>query len=82
MMSPTPLASAALQQFICGAGMGLGRKDDSQVVKVYERITGVPVGGSGSGSGGGKTAASEEVEKGVKKNVTVIGIGAMGGGIA
>mmetsp|Transcript_8420 Transcript_8420/g.12337 ORF Transcript_8420/g.12337 Transcript_8420/m.12337 type:complete len:652 (+) Transcript_8420:230-2185(+) len=79
-MSPTPLASAALQQFICGAGMGLGRKDDSQVVKVYERITGAPVGGSGSG--GGKTAASEEVEKGVKKNVTVIGIGAMGGGIA
>ena len=43
MKSPIPVASAALQQFICGQSMGLGRKDDSQVVKVYETITGVPV---------------------------------------
>jgi hypothetical protein len=37
------VASAALQQFISGQAMGLGRKDDSQVVKVYESISGVPV---------------------------------------
>ena len=40
---PTPIASAALQQFISGASMGLLRKDDSQVVKVYETLTGVPL---------------------------------------
>uniref|UniRef100_A0A7S2UKB0 3-hydroxyisobutyrate dehydrogenase-like NAD-binding domain-containing protein n=1 Tax=Attheya septentrionalis TaxID=420275 RepID=A0A7S2UKB0_9STRA len=42
--SPIPVASAALQQFISGSAMGLGRKDDSQVVKVYEGVTGVAVG--------------------------------------
>jgi hypothetical protein len=44
LKSPIPVASAALQQFINGQGMGLSRKDDSQVVKVYETISGVPVG--------------------------------------
>eukprot|EP00521_Asterionellopsis_glacialis_P012661 CAMPEP_0195301308 /NCGR_PEP_ID=MMETSP0707-20130614/29082_1 /TAXON_ID=33640 /ORGANISM="Asterionellopsis glacialis, Strain CCMP134" /LENGTH=115 /DNA_ID=CAMNT_0040364213 /DNA_START=21 /DNA_END=365 /DNA_ORIENTATION=+ len=34
--SPIPLASSALQQFITGQILGYGRKDDSQVVKVYE----------------------------------------------
>jgi 3-hydroxyisobutyrate dehydrogenase-like beta-hydroxyacid dehydrogenase len=43
LQSPIPVASAALQQFIIGQGMGLGRKDDSQVIKVYESVTGVPV---------------------------------------
>eukprot|EP00536_Pseudo-nitzschia_multiseries_P016318 jgi/Psemu1/247447/estExt_Genewise1.C_10750004 len=33
---PVPIATAALQQFIGGSGLGLDRKDDSQVVKVYE----------------------------------------------
>ncbi|KAL7554614.1 hypothetical protein ACHAWF_018118 [Thalassiosira exigua] len=41
---PVPLASAALQQFISGAGMGLERADDSQVVKVYETLAGTSVG--------------------------------------
>jgi putative dehydrogenase len=36
---PIPLASAALQQFISGQSLGLGRLDDSQVVKVYENVT-------------------------------------------
>lgn len=40
---PIPIASAALQQFISGQSLGLGRLDDSQVVKVYENITNVPV---------------------------------------
>jgi len=40
---PTPLASVALQQFISGASLGLGREDDSSVVKVYETLAGVSV---------------------------------------
>ena len=43
LQSPIPVASAALQQFINGQGLGLSRKDDSQVVKVYEKLTGVTV---------------------------------------
>ena len=40
---PIPVAMAALQQFISGESLGLGKQDDSQVVKVYEQITRVPV---------------------------------------
>jgi L-threonate 2-dehydrogenase len=43
LQTPIPVASAALQQFIAGQALGHGRSDDSQVVKVYENITGVPV---------------------------------------
>jgi len=43
LQSPVPLASAALQQFISGASLGLSREDDSTVVRVYEAITGVSV---------------------------------------
>ena len=43
LMCPIPVASAALQQFISGQSLGLGRSDDSQVVKVYENVTGVKV---------------------------------------
>jgi putative dehydrogenase len=43
MQSPIPVASAALQQFISGQSLGLGKLDDSQVVKVYESITGAPI---------------------------------------
>jgi putative dehydrogenase len=41
--SPIPLASAALQQFISGASLGLAKEDDSQVVKVYESLSGTSV---------------------------------------
>lgn len=44
LQAPIPLASAALQQFISATSLGLARQDDSQVKKVYEQITGVPVG--------------------------------------
>lgn len=44
LRSPIPLASAALQQLLTAQAMGLDAKDDSQVVKVYETITNVPVG--------------------------------------
>ncbi|KAG7356558.1 NADP-dependent 3-hydroxyisobutyrate dehydrogenase related protein [Nitzschia inconspicua] len=42
---PIPIASTALQQFISGQSLGLGGLDDSQVVKVYENVTKVPVAG-------------------------------------
>ncbi len=45
LMCPIPVATAALQQFISGQSLGLGRHDDSQVVKVYENVTRVPVAG-------------------------------------
>lgn len=45
---PIPIATAALQQFISGASLGLAKKDDSQVVKVYETLSGVSVQKSGS----------------------------------
>ncbi|GKY91327.1 hypothetical protein MPSEU_000104900 [Mayamaea pseudoterrestris] len=45
--APIPLASAALQQFIAGVGLGLGTDDDSKLVRVYENVTGVPVRGDG-----------------------------------
>jgi L-threonate 2-dehydrogenase len=43
LTSPIPVASACLQQFISAQGLGLGKCDDSQVVKVYESITGAKV---------------------------------------
>lgn len=48
LQCPTPIASAALQQFISGASLGLAKEDDSQVVKVYETLTGVPVAKAGN----------------------------------
>jgi 3-hydroxyisobutyrate dehydrogenase len=42
---PLPLAAAAHQQFLAAAAAGLGREDDSAVVKVYERLAGIEVGG-------------------------------------
>ena len=41
--SPIPIASAALQQYISGASLGLSKDDDSQVVKVYEALSGAEV---------------------------------------
>lgn len=40
---PVPMSALALQQFMGGVGMGLGREDDSSVVKVYEVLGGVSV---------------------------------------
>ena len=36
-----PLTTAALQQFLAAAGMGLGREDDAAVAKVYARSAGL-----------------------------------------
>jgi 3-hydroxyisobutyrate dehydrogenase len=42
---PLPIAAAAHQQFLAAAAAGLGREDDSAVVKVYERLAGIEVKG-------------------------------------
>jgi len=44
---PLPIAAAAHQQYLAAAGAGYGREDDSAVVKVYERLTGIEVKGHG-----------------------------------
>eukprot|EP00560_Eucampia_antarctica_P005875 CAMPEP_0197838966 /NCGR_PEP_ID=MMETSP1437-20131217/40292_1 /TAXON_ID=49252 ORGANISM="Eucampia antarctica, Strain CCMP1452" /NCGR_SAMPLE_ID=MMETSP1437 /ASSEMBLY_ACC=CAM_ASM_001096 /LENGTH=572 /DNA_ID=CAMNT_0043447553 /DNA_START=43 /DNA_END=1761 /DNA_ORIENTATION=- len=41
--SPIPIASAALQQFISGQSLGLGKSDDSQVIQVYEKLANISV---------------------------------------
>ena len=41
--APLPLASAAHQMMIAASAMGLGKEDDSQVVKAYEALTGKSV---------------------------------------
>ena len=43
LRQPVPLAAAALQQFLAASGMGHGRADDSQVVRVYETVSGARV---------------------------------------
>lgn len=40
---PTPLAAAAEQLYLAGTAEGLGRRDDSAVVTLYERWAGKPV---------------------------------------
>jgi 3-hydroxyisobutyrate dehydrogenase len=42
---PLPLAAAAHQLFLAAAGAGHGREDDAAVVKVYEALSGIKVGG-------------------------------------
>jgi 3-hydroxyisobutyrate dehydrogenase len=42
---PLPIAAAAHQQFLAAAAAGLGREDDSAVVKVYEKLAGIEVKG-------------------------------------
>ncbi|GHE22103.1 L-threonate dehydrogenase [Halomonas urumqiensis] len=38
---PTPVAASALQQFTAAKGAGFGREDDSAVIKVYQRLSGI-----------------------------------------
>ncbi|MCS6780490.1 MAG: NAD(P)-binding domain-containing protein [Geminicoccaceae bacterium] len=46
---PLPIAAAAHQLFLAAAAAGLGREDDSAVVKVYERLAGIVVEGRSTG---------------------------------
>ena len=43
---PTPLAAAAEQLYLAGAAEGLGRRDDSSIVGLYERWAGRSVSGN------------------------------------
>src|SRR6266446_727868 len=48
---PLPLAAAAHQLHLMGAAAGLGREDDSAVVKVFEKLAGISVArGAGAGA--------------------------------
>ena len=38
MKAPLPLAALAYQMFLATSGMGLGRKDDSQVIEAYRAL--------------------------------------------
>ena len=51
-----PVAASALQQFTAASGMGLGREDDSAVIKVYQRLSGIEL-------PKGKVAQGEEVNQ-------------------
>ena len=62
LQCPTPLASAALQQFISGASLGFAKEDDSSVVKVYETLAGVNVSSSSQAQSNGNIAA--EIKEG------------------
>lgn len=41
LMLSMPVAASALQQFTAASGIGLGREDDSAVIKVYQRLSGI-----------------------------------------
>ncbi|WP_240610003.1 L-threonate dehydrogenase [Billgrantia endophytica] len=43
---PTPVAASALQQFTAAKGAGYGREDDSAVIKVYQRLSGITLPGA------------------------------------
>jgi putative dehydrogenase len=73
LQSPIPVASAALQQFICGQGLGLSRSDDSQVVKVYENITGVPVGSSSTRKEGSQVGEYWKMADGTLDEIVEVG---------
>jgi putative dehydrogenase len=40
---PLPVTGAALQMFLMAAAAGMARDDDASVVRVYERLTGIPL---------------------------------------
>lgn len=49
---PTPVAASALQQFTAAKGAGFGREDDSAVIKVYQRLSGIELPEAANDAGG------------------------------
>lgn len=54
---PLPLTATAHQQFLAASAAGLGREDDSAVIKVFQKLTGIDLppqkdGGKDGGRGG------------------------------
>ena len=45
---PLPISAAAHQMYLMAASAGLGREDDSAVVKIFEQLTGIEVRGQGN----------------------------------
>jgi len=41
MTFPLPLSAAAHQQFLGAAAAGLGKEDDSAVIKVFQKLAGI-----------------------------------------
>ncbi|MGM0702007.1 MAG: L-threonate dehydrogenase [Pseudomonadota bacterium] len=50
----TPVAASALQQFTAAKGAGFGRQDDSAVIKVYQRLSGIELPDAANDAGGPK----------------------------
>ncbi|SDK02790.1 L-threonate dehydrogenase [Billgrantia gudaonensis] len=50
----TPVAASALQQFTAAKGAGFGRQDDSAVIKVYQRLSGIELPEAANDAGGPK----------------------------
>ncbi|MGV4797174.1 L-threonate dehydrogenase [Rhizobium sp. F40D2] len=44
---PVPLAAAALQMYLAAAGAGMGRDDDSSLARLYAKLSGAQLPGSG-----------------------------------
>ncbi|WP_081194498.1 L-threonate dehydrogenase [Halomonas sp. BC1] len=49
----TPVAASALQQFTAASGAGFGREDDSAVIKVYQRLSGIALPDAANDAEGG-----------------------------
>lgn len=47
-----PVAGSALQQFTAASGAGFGREDDSAVIKVYQRLSGIDLPAANDGDAG------------------------------
>uniref|UniRef100_A0A7S4RHS5 3-hydroxyisobutyrate dehydrogenase n=1 Tax=Alexandrium monilatum TaxID=311494 RepID=A0A7S4RHS5_9DINO len=78
---PCPMAGQALQQFLAGKALGLGAKDDSFVVKVYEAYAGgarVAVPAKPPQQPGAEAQGPAEPPA----KVAFVGLGAMGRGMA
>ena len=73
LQSPIPLASTALQQFASAMSLGLAKHDDSQVVQVYERISGAKVAAHAEATTTTTALASDTNTKNEKKEGTNVG---------
>ncbi len=73
LQCPIPIATAALQQFISGASLGLAKKDDSQVVKVYEALSGVSVKSSNNAVEGNNVGDLWVLPDGTKEAIVEVG---------
>jgi len=81
---PCPMTAMALQQFLACKGMGLGSKDDSFVVKVYEAFAGNARVARPASAIGERPPSVEAASPPAVSHIKVgfVGLGAMGKGMA